>query len=58
MPIYQYLCKKCNVIVVESREVDNRDDLTICENCDVPMKRLFSGPSVSFKGNGFYSTDK
>jgi putative FmdB family regulatory protein len=58
MPIYQYLCKTCNLIVVEHREVDNRDDETMCDNCNVAMKRLFSSPGVSFKGSGFYSTDK
>jgi putative FmdB family regulatory protein len=58
MPIYQYLCKSCNLIVVESREVDSRDDETICDNCNVIMKRIFSSPGVSFKGSGFYSTDK
>lgn len=58
MPIYQYLCKNCNLIVVESREVDERDNETMCDNCNVTMKRLFSSPGVSFKGSGFYSTDK
>lgn len=58
MPIYQYLCKKCDLIVIESKSVDERDDEVVCEHCNIPTKRLFSSPGVSFRGSGFYSTDK
>ena len=58
MPVYEYLCKQCNLVVIESRPVDDRDNKTMCDNCNIEMKRLLSSPGVSFKGSGFYSTDK
>lgn len=58
MPIYEYLCKNCNEGLIDSRSSEDRDDLPECKSCGSLMKRLFSTPGVSFKGNGFYSTDK
>jgi len=58
MPIYEYLCKNCNLMVVEQRDAKHRDDETMCDYCNIAMKRLYSNISTSFKGSGFYSTDK
>lgn len=58
MPIYEYLCKTCNLMTVEARSAEKRDDLPQCSGCKEPMKRIFSTPGISFKGSGFYSTDK
>lgn len=58
MPLYEYLCKNCNEMIVESRDAGERDNLPVCKTCNQAMKRLYSSIGVSFKGSGFYSTDK
>jgi len=45
-------------MIVESRDAGERDNLPVCKTCNEPMKRLYSSIGVSFKGSGFYSTDK
>lgn len=58
MPVYEYLCKTCSSMEIESRNADNRDDEKLCKTCNLPMKRLYSSIRTAFKGSGFYSTDK
>jgi putative FmdB family regulatory protein len=58
MPIYEYLCKDCNEIFIENRSGDERDNVPPCKTCNNPTNRLYSSIGISFKGNGFYSTDK
>lgn len=58
MPIYEYLCKDCDEMMVEAKSAEDRDVLPKCKTCKQPMKRMFGSPGVSFKGSGFYTTDK
>lgn len=58
MPLYEYLCKDCNEMFVEVKSLEDRDKSPQCLKCKQPMKRLFGSPGVSFKGSGFYTTDK
>ena len=58
MPIYEYLCKECNEITVETKASTESQDAPACKTCNSPTKRLYSSIGVSFKGSGFYSTDK
>lgn len=58
MPLYEYLCKDCNEMLVENKTAEDRDALPNCIKCNQPMKRMFGSPGVSFKGSGFYTTDK
>ena len=58
MPLYEYLCKYCNEMLVENKSAEDRDVLPNCVKCSEPMKRMFGSPGVSFKGSGFYTTDK
>lgn len=58
MPLYEYLCKDCNEMLVENKALEERDNAPECVTCNQPMKRMFGSPGVSFKGSGFYTTDK
>jgi len=56
MPIYQYLCPKCNT-QFEQRQSFTDDSVTACPKCKNGARRLFSPVPVIFKGSGFYVTD-
>lgn len=56
MPIYTYECVCGQVLDVthgmfEEVEMD-------CDSCETTMTRVFSAPTIQFKGSGFYSNDK
>jgi putative FmdB family regulatory protein len=58
MPMYEFLCKTCDEILIEVRGLEDSGKESICQTCNTPRKRLYSNIGVSFKGSGFYSTDK
>ena len=56
MPTYEYVCKNCGHLfeIVQSM----RDDpLTECPECGGELRKVFTAPSIAFKGSGFYATD-
>jgi putative FmdB family regulatory protein len=56
MPKYEYACKSCG----ERLEVVQKftdAPLTECPACGGPLRKVFSPPSITFKGSGFYKTD-
>ena len=57
MPLYEFLCKTCDEVIVEVRSFDKRDQESMCQTCNTARKRLYSNVGVSFRGSGFYSTD-
>ena len=69
MPTYEYRCRTCDVRF-EVRQSFAEDSLTSCPAagseqspaaCVAPgegvVRKVFSAPSISFKGDGFYKTD-
>ncbi len=56
MPKYEYACKSCgeHLEVVQSF---SDAPLTECPACGGPLRKVFSPPSIAFKGSGFYRTD-
>ena len=56
MPKYEYACKSCGerLEVVQSF---SDEPLTECQACGGPLRKVFSAPSITFKGSGFYRTD-
>ncbi len=56
MPKYEYACKSCGerIEVVQSFA---DEPLTECTACGGPLRKVFSAPSIAFKGSGFYRTD-
>lgn len=55
-PIYVYECA-CGRIFDVIHSITEEPEVE-CDNCGSTMSRKPSIPSVSFKGSGFYSTDK
>lgn len=58
MPVYSYKCDKCGKTQDVRTDLDKADLPQYCPKCLVQMRKLLSVPGVSFKGKGFYSTDK
>ena len=57
MPIYEFICKKCNKIVEEMVAI-NSTEITKCVHCDSIMEKLLSNTSYPvFKGKHFYETE-
>ena len=58
MPIYSYKCDKCDSVVTWVRTIEQRDVIAECAECRGVMQRILDFGAASFKGSGFYSTDK
>jgi putative FmdB family regulatory protein len=56
MPVYQYLCPKCN-LKFELKQSFSDDSIVTCPKCQNGARRLFSTVPIIFKGQGFYVTD-
>ena len=59
MPIYSYSCPECHKISgVEKSMMDPH--LTECSHCGYKgeLFRKFDVPGITFRGSGFYHTDK
>lgn len=64
--MYDYRCERCSA-QFEIRQSFSDDTLTVCPatagpaSCaapgEGPVKKVFSGVAVSFKGDGFYKND-
>ena len=69
MPTYEYRCRTCDAHF-EVQQSFSEDSLTRCPTaasehsplvCVAPgegdVRKVFSAPSITFKGDGFYKTD-
>jgi len=56
--IYEYECPGCGDVRQIERKMTDPEDIYICTTCDNEFRRKWSSPPVTFKGTGFYSTDK
>ena len=56
MPIYQYVCSKCNTNF-ELRQSFNDESVASCPKCKAKSQRMFVPVPIIFKGSGFYVTD-
>lgn len=56
MPTYTYRCSECGTFDwIHAMG----EELLYCPKCGLPdFKKVFNNVSISFKGSGFYSTDK
>ena len=64
--MYDYRCERCSV-QFEIRQSFSDDTLTVCPSeggpascvapSEGPVKKVFSGVAVTFKGDGFYKND-
>lgn len=58
MAFYDYKCEECTTTITVSRGMTEDDPGYTCETCNSALTRVYSNIGVSFKGSGFYSTDK
>jgi putative FmdB family regulatory protein len=58
MPKYEYKCIDCESLVEVEASIYEFPVTPDCKQCEMPMVRIFSSFGLSFKGTGFYSTDK
>jgi putative FmdB family regulatory protein len=58
MAYYEYKCIDCDTIKTVSRGMTEDDPGYTCDTCNSALTRVYSKVGVSFKGSGFYSTDK
>ncbi len=57
MPIYEYLCKKCDHALDALQKIADAP-LVDCPSCgEAALKRLLSAPRFRLKGQGWYETD-
>ncbi len=55
MPIYEYRCENGHLFEVMQKITE--DPVTVCQECEAPVQRVFHPIAVHFKGSGFYNTD-
>ncbi|PLX79524.1 MAG: transcriptional regulator [Desulfuromonas sp.] len=53
MPIYEYQCKKCE-LVFEARQKFSDAPLTECAECGGEVQKLISQAGFALKGGGWY----
>jgi putative FmdB family regulatory protein len=59
MPTYSYTCKTCNTLADIIRKLNEQEGTSpYCNICMQPMTRLYTWNANTFKGKGFYTTDK
>ena len=66
VPMYDYRCERC-AVQFEVRQSFSDDTLTVCPaeggpaSCvspgEGPVRKVFSGVAIAFKGDGFYKND-
>jgi putative FmdB family regulatory protein len=56
--IYSYKCSKCNSELTIERSIHEEVRSPTCFDCHESMNRVWDSPAITFKGTGFYSTDK
>ncbi|MBU6514951.1 MAG: FmdB family transcriptional regulator [Acidobacteriota bacterium] len=56
MPTYEYECQNCH-LRVEAVQKFSDAPLSVCDSCGGPLRKVFSGVGIVFKGSGFYKTD-
>jgi len=55
VPIYEYRCENGHQFEVMQRMSD--EDISACDECAAPARRVFSPVAIHFKGSGFHNTD-
>lgn len=56
MPIYEYVCEKCNKHFEIMQKITDKS-LTTCSDCKGHLKKMISSTSFVLKGTGWYATD-
>lgn len=57
MPAYQFICDECGKIFERNFKFSERQVNVKCPVGHVHVHKMFTTPTVVFKGSGFYITD-
>ena len=57
MPNYEFTCLVCDKTITMTLKLTDSQYI-ICPECGEQMKRSYNFGAVTFKGSGFYRTDK
>jgi len=55
MPTYKYQCEPCESTLTRVASVSEESKAPKCAKCGNDMSRIFSAPSLTFKGSGWGS---
>jgi putative FmdB family regulatory protein len=58
MPLYEYRCANNHITQTIRSIHDDEPAEVICTECSSPMHQVLGGVAITFKGKGFYTTDK
>ena len=58
MPTYDYKCRDCTFTVSVATSITEELKTPICVKCKAELVRDYGLQAVTFKGQGFYTTDK
>jgi putative FmdB family regulatory protein len=56
--IYNYRCSSCGIEYEVERSIHAESSSPSCSTCHTEMIRKYETPAITFKGRGFYSSDK
>ena len=56
MPIYEYVCRKCNAHIEILQKLTDKP-LSKCRKCGGKLEKQWSASGIQFKGSGWYVTD-
>lgn len=57
MPIYEYECPYCKNKITKHSAITDEQVMQKCSRCGEIMRRIYSPPTIIYKGSGFYCTD-
>ena len=58
IPTYDYECKDCKTKLLIVANIKDTVTEPACEDCKKAMTRKYNFGAVTFKGSGFYRTDR
>jgi putative FmdB family regulatory protein len=58
MPLYEYRCGNGHTMQTVRSIHEDEPALVECPQCSSPMHQVLGGVAITFKGKGFYTTDK
>ncbi len=57
MPVYVFKCSECEAVFEKRLPYGHADEQVTCPKGHHLVRRVYTSPSVVYKGSGFYSTD-
>ena len=55
---YDYECPGDGQVITIERSINDPEVAYFCNTCGAQLSRVFTPPAITFKGPGFYKTDR